>query len=529
MWDVRIRRADRTTNWPKVYSAAWLLNLLVPTVFLTTIVLIVIPQSRPLMFPPAPIALVSAKTGGAQKPKAGVLGSHDSVTGAPEKHQGEAVEQEASNFVSGIANVAISSAAGKHEQGSPDDDPVDSNIPDPTNIAGKAADLKNSAVGEPVHHDKTKEPMQDAMWKQMRPIMHALGDVTDVWERLGNALSPTPPFSRLTRVRFASLLIPGVLVSLFITSSMVMKGTTFGIGFAFFGDPLISRGITILNEKVPNWQQYLELRNTLLKGVPTNAQLAITLLRIGEANRAPLPPPPSSDEAPPDKPAALDKDALTSNLDASHSDVEDLITPDEPSSTNQDQQSEKEKKKSGSRVLSVFKNTTAAGIETKLGSDRVRALAGSSNAKQHLGILPKKRTQEGAAVEGPIEFLGRYQGKKGGVYIDSSISPRGKYTNCACPCVYFTRETMTGDESLASKTHEPVWALPVADIIEVKKVGGIGWKGKLVVGWAMERQVKEGIEIVGKDGKRWKVMALKERDELFDRLISIGGQIWESW
>jgi hypothetical protein len=40
--------------------------------------------------------------------------------------------------------------------------------------------------------------------------------------------------------------------------------------------------------------------STLLKGVPTNAQLAITLLRIGESNGAPLPPPPTSDFPPPD-------------------------------------------------------------------------------------------------------------------------------------------------------------------------------------------------------------------------------------
>lgn len=47
------------------------------------------------MFPPAPIALVDKDTGGVQKPKAGVLGSHDSVTGAPQNFKGEAAEQEA--------------------------------------------------------------------------------------------------------------------------------------------------------------------------------------------------------------------------------------------------------------------------------------------------------------------------------------------------------------------------------------------------------------------------------------------------
>ena len=63
-----------------------------PLVFTTVIVLIVYPPSRSILFPPAPLALVNASTGGVQTPKAGVLGSHDSATGAPEKHQGEAVE-----------------------------------------------------------------------------------------------------------------------------------------------------------------------------------------------------------------------------------------------------------------------------------------------------------------------------------------------------------------------------------------------------------------------------------------------------
>lgn len=137
------------------------------------------------MFPPAPLALVSSKTGGVQSPKAGVLGSHDSATGAPEKHRGEAVEQEAQNFVAGFATIAMSSATGKHEQGDLEHDPVDSSVPDPTNIASASVDAQSSAAGgKPSKaHDKTKQPMEDAMWSKMRPVMHALGDVADGWER----------------------------------------------------------------------------------------------------------------------------------------------------------------------------------------------------------------------------------------------------------------------------------------------------------------------------------------------------------
>ena len=150
-------------------------------------------------------------------------------------------------------------------------------------------------------HDKTKEPMADAMWSKARPVMHAIADIADGWERFGNALSPTPPFPKnKARMKLAAVLAPLLLVSLFTSSYMFMKANTFFVGFAFFADPLIWRGLDILNRKVPNWQELLQLRNSLLKGVPTDAQLTITLLRIGEANKAPLPPPPAGGQAPPD-------------------------------------------------------------------------------------------------------------------------------------------------------------------------------------------------------------------------------------
>lgn len=154
----------RTAAFAGTYFLAWLLNLVMPTLFLTLIVLITVPRARRIMFPPAPLALVSRQTGGVQSPPAGVLGSTDSYTGAPEKYKGEAVEQEASNLVAGIASVAISSAAGRHDQASPDEEggskQLDANAPDPTSVANVAADASTSAAGGEKSHDKTKQPME---------------------------------------------------------------------------------------------------------------------------------------------------------------------------------------------------------------------------------------------------------------------------------------------------------------------------------------------------------------------------------
>jgi len=185
---LRFWRESRRTSWfLAVYSVAWLFDFIVPLLISVLIALIVYPPSRELLFPPAPMALVDGATGGIQKPRAGVLGSHDSVTGAPENHKGEAVEQEASNFVTGIAAVALSSAAGKHPQGDPDgaDGSGLEVAPDPTSIVSSATDATAQAEGYKTgaRHDKTKVPMETAMWTKMRPIMHALGDATDTWER----------------------------------------------------------------------------------------------------------------------------------------------------------------------------------------------------------------------------------------------------------------------------------------------------------------------------------------------------------
>lgn len=536
------REPRRTAGFAAVYFLAWLLNFLVPVMLTTVIVLIAVPQSRAILFPPAPLALVNSKTGGVQSPKAGVLGSHDSATGAPEKYKGQAVEQEASNLVSSVASVALSSAAGRHDPAEPDEGKgeskaLDKQAPDPTTLATSLADASASASGAQPEksQDKTKQPMEDAIWAKMRPAMHVVGDISDTWERFANALSPTPPFNQNKRLQLAGIFAPMLLLSLFIKAQWVVRSSSLLTGFIFFSDPLQQRGIKYLNEKIPDWPKYLELRNTLLMGVPTNAQLTITLLRIGEANRAPIPPPPQTSEPPPDKPAELDKEALQeSGLDASHSEIEDAITVDHPSSPNSqtsdpDAGAAPQKKKSGfgAKIVGAFKHTTAAGVETKLSTDQARAVMGSGHAKQKLGILPTKREVRKKSIEGPIEFKGRYKGHKGAVYVDSSVSPASG-NRPESPCVYFTTQ-LDGDEVVESMAKEPEWAVAIRDVREVKKLGGLGWKGRIVVGWATDREIKDGIIITDKNGKEYRATAIKERDELFNRIVSMGQQVWEAW
>jgi hypothetical protein len=162
------------------------LDLLFPLLFSIIIALIVYPPSRSFLFPPAPLALVSS-SGNLKQPSAGMLGSENTITGAPEKHEGEAVEQEASNFVSFFTAISLSSATGEHVSMNQSDQGgvADSAATDPGKIASHAADAKDAASGRDSSsvHDKTKQPMEAAMWEKTRPIMHAIGDAADTWER----------------------------------------------------------------------------------------------------------------------------------------------------------------------------------------------------------------------------------------------------------------------------------------------------------------------------------------------------------
>jgi hypothetical protein len=99
------REWRRTLAFLAVYTVAWAVDYLVPTLVAFLMVLILYPPSRNFFFPPAPPALIDSKTGGVKTPAAGVLASENSLTGAPEKNKGEAVEQEAHSFVNSISEV----------------------------------------------------------------------------------------------------------------------------------------------------------------------------------------------------------------------------------------------------------------------------------------------------------------------------------------------------------------------------------------------------------------------------------------
>lgn len=230
-------------------------------------------------------------------------------------------------------------------------------------------------------------------------------------------------------------------------------------------------------------------------------------MRSGEANAAPLPPPPTSRDIPKRIP----------------NDHDGEVSPNDEASTEHDS------KQGGfiPGVISVFRGTTATGVRSKFAVDRIRAIAGSAHARAHLGILRSKdKPPRSLHPSGPVEFDARYKGKRGAVVIDSSKQPA---------VLYFTTDPpqQTSLANMAVEQRRPgtvLFQVSVSEICEMRKTGGLGWKGKLVVGWAIGgKEVVDGLLIVVKDEQRYQLTAMSARNQLFDRLIAIDEQVWESY
>lgn len=170
------------------------------------------------------------------------------------------------------------------------------------------------------------------------------------------------------------------------------------------------------------------LCSTLLKGVPSNAQLALTLLRIGEDHHTPLPPPPQYTEAPPERSLTpelednlppVNEDFAERDLSHDHEFHDDDATEvgEDDAVTQETTGASDHKQGKKHRFLGFLKGTAKAGVTATLGADRVKASVGSSKSKQRQGVLRRRQYQDG-----PSMFKCRYEGKKGWLLIVSGVS-----------------------------------------------------------------------------------------------------------
>lgn len=101
-------------------------------------------------------------------------------------------------------------------------------------------------------------------------------------------------------------------------------------------------------------------------------------------------------------------------------------------------------------------------VFTIAGADRVKAEAGAVRAKQRQGALGGKAHR---LKDGPVVYAARHKGKKGALVLS---------TIATSPCISFERSS-----DLENHAPDPKMTFALADITEIKKRGGLGWKSKL--------------------------------------------------
>lgn len=327
-----------------------------------------------------------------------------------------------------------------------------------------------------------------------------------------SALEPTRPFPQhKSQLKLAGILAPILLASFMLTPYMVVKGATFFLGVGFFGDPIFIRAYHWLNANIPNWMEYLDIRNNILRGVPTNAQLTITLLRIGEARRAPIPPPPGANDSAHIEEGVKGIDPEHADaIGASDSEIADAMHPDQTQiASSSEDEGGKKKHKTGHKLLNFFKGTTKTTVNTALSTDPIKAQMGSKKAQNRLGAVPPAKRP--LPESGPIQFPARFRGKRGVLRLIEENGGMIEY----------------------ERKGNVEFTIPVPQVREVKKIGGLGWKSKLVVGWSMDRDVLDGLEFVVRwdngQEESWTLTAVGRRDELFNRVVAMSSNMWESW
>jgi hypothetical protein len=260
----------------------------------------------------------------------------------------------------------------------------------------------------------------------------------------------------------------------------------------------------------------LKLYSNILYGVPTNNQITLTLLRIGEAHNTPLPPVPSSKPDDSDQRKSIDVDEVP--LDASRTEVVNAIQPlltekAHPDGEAKGNNERGPKHKHMSKIIRILKGNTKSAVETKLAVDHVRAAVGSEKAKGHLGVIPKPKN---LIYAGPSEFKARFDGKPGWLFIDESVNPHLSFT------------THDPRPNGRHKGLDPVFRIAVKDIIRLKRATAFVSKpAEMAADWSTDKLLGS-VEIDDQSGKTWRFTALPERDELFNRLVAIGDHRWEN-
>ncbi|CED82988.1 Protein of unknown function DUF3292 [Phaffia rhodozyma] len=570
----------RTGTFLAIYMMAWSIHLVTASLLFFVSILVLFPSARCLLFPlpDIPSQTISTKT--------------PSTIFVPGMTQEEQVEAQASQFATDLEELAEvglkPSWAQDEEEGGVDaeqtQEATEAREERPSDDPKEKKPQENRIEMSTSKKTQKKKPIE----KIGRPVMMICGDLADGWERWANALSPTPPFSAhegSTRI-FLTILLPLIIVATVLSDYVLSRVTSALVGICFFGQPALDQLVILLNEHLPGWQEKIELRNGVLAGCPTDAQLALRLLREAELKQTPIPPPrpaPSS-TIPPSSSMSDSRSVHELKMDGSDGDFISSSLERENEldvkfeTANSKEAAVVEKKPDGRNRISSFLKATArlteesAGYysgEKKLNWNKISMAAleklnispDNQAARTLLSIMPVKQDKEG-----PCSFLATRSGRPGWIRIDGSDITFTSVTTEPVPSLPVnTSHNPTPHDNLSKLMKEeeekkkakkvkppPLPALTISanDLTAIRRFGMGGWQGRMLVGWVVGIQGVggAGLELTirrsassesGVEGHDHSEVGRKieeevtykfgvvRRDELFNRLISLGNQRWE--
>ncbi|KAK4687961.1 hypothetical protein P7C73_g2149, partial [Tremellales sp. Uapishka_1] len=549
----RIRRweegGSRTTVALVVYSIAFYYNHISTAVLLFFSVLVLVPSSRRFCFA-SPQKIPSASSPEAQ--------------GEPRRYAD--TETKASNWAEEMQDLFTSFAS-----------------PGSVGSGGKVGDMDvseevNGVMVRDMERRGDSDSAEGKSKKEMamelygKPSMKIIGGLADKWERVANALEPTPPFLlEPARTRVFSWLIAPLLgvcsstslilrltptssvLSLFVTERMVCRALGLTFGFLLFGKPVMDVVLAELDRRIPRWRERLILENNILSDVPTNSQLILRLLRDAEHTRQPLPPP---SPPPEDDDDGSDDSDVNSDGDSMKMKQKMKKTADKmQSKTRTKARKAWDKagaiKEEGFAWITGHKNIHSEGKARST----LRKLHISEDSKPAKAVIEHFHDKDEDSTSSADRFyVHHWKHGPGHLIIHRPTIPESGTDSFTSATITFTtirhvpaaRNVSVNPDETPDEGH---LTISVNDIIAIKKEG-MNWPGRILTSWALDADGAGGtgleIQIIRRDlagtsaidantdaqGGRAETIRLKaivRRNELFDRLLALGDQRWEMY
>ncbi|GAA5864200.1 hypothetical protein JCM1840_006699 [Sporobolomyces johnsonii] len=561
----------RTAYFCLGYFVAAAFGMVIPAIMGLLVALLVYPPSRKFLFPPVPPPAGQAPS--ATDPT-NQKGDESMLVGVghPIEHRSrtEQIEQQAWEFTNvvqrfGVRVVVGGKSHGKQGNGEvgakqhvssdeeDDDDEPDSDEQELHDIASQeglgAAAEKEKREKKMSDKQRQKQKAKEAKIKRDQMVgqmakstQDALGNIADLMEVFANAVNPPKPYPPYkAREKLAgAVFVPIALVFAIVPAQVWARIASFGFGFAFFGQPILIRAAKIFVEKVPDWQEKLDLRNSIFSRVPTNAQLVLHVVRVAERAYTPFPLPPNAPTAQHLKQAVqaggIDEDAVEPDSSETHSvEAGALAGKDADDGDNSEDPGAKEKVAAHGkkRIVSAFKK-----VAKKAATFRADVHVEGDSAKQKVGNKIDRVFYQSRAKDDftPTSFPAKFNGTSGHLVIKHTpLEPVS---------------TISFVPLKASFQH-PTFERPIEDIVEIKKLGV--WIGRTVLGWAAsinlegmgldlrfkhvgERFAEKAVGGLGEgdkphqevnEGDTLSFSHVARRDELFRRIIGISNARWE--